>query len=78
MADCTVTLAGEDKTAVLAAGTPLAEALKELLSKKQRKQAVAFRFDGELHHPPFLISSYAEGTKRRLPELFRRVFSRTF
>ena len=49
MADCTVTIAGEDKKAVLSAGTPLADVLKDLLSKKQRKQAVAFRANGELH-----------------------------
>ncbi|MCA1764949.1 MAG: threonine--tRNA ligase [Desulfobulbaceae bacterium] len=49
MADCTVSIAGTDKKAAVAAGSPLSDALKELLSKKQRKQAVAFRSAGELY-----------------------------
>ncbi|MEN8142828.1 MAG: threonine--tRNA ligase [Thermodesulfobacteriota bacterium] len=49
MADFTVSITGEDKKAQVAAGTPLGESLKELLSKKQRKQAVAFRAGGALY-----------------------------
>jgi threonyl-tRNA synthetase len=49
MADCTVSIAGTDKRAAVAAGSPLSDALQDLLSKKQRKQAVAFRTDGKLH-----------------------------
>ncbi|MCK4839051.1 MAG: threonine--tRNA ligase [Desulfobulbaceae bacterium] len=49
MADCTVSVAGTDKSVVVAIGNPLSDSLKELLSKKQRKQAVAFRVNGELY-----------------------------
>ncbi len=49
MADFTVSITGEDKAAQVAGGTPLSESLKDLLSKKQRKQAVAYRADGELY-----------------------------
>lgn len=48
MADCTIALSGADKKAVVPAGTPFAEALKELVSNKQRKQVAAFRVGGEL------------------------------
>jgi threonyl-tRNA synthetase len=48
MADCTIALSGADKKAVVPAGTPLAEALKELVSNKLRKQVAAFRVGGEL------------------------------
>lgn len=48
MADCTIALSGADKKAVVPAGTPFAEALKELVSNKQRKQVAAFRANGEL------------------------------
>ena len=49
MADCTISITGEDKQAVVPAGAPLSDALKDLLSKKQRKQAVAFRSGAELY-----------------------------
>jgi threonyl-tRNA synthetase len=48
MADCTIALSGADKKAVVPAGTPFAEALKELVSNKLRKQVVAYRANGEL------------------------------
>jgi len=55
MADCTVSIAGTEKQAVVAAGSPVSDCLKELLSKKQRKQAVAFRAGGELHDLSFPV-----------------------
>ena len=48
MADCTIALCGADNKAVVPAGTPFAETLKELTSNKLRKQVVAFRANGEL------------------------------
>jgi threonyl-tRNA synthetase len=49
MADCTVSIAGTDINVVVVAGSLLSDSLQELLSKKQRKQAVAFRANGELY-----------------------------
>jgi threonyl-tRNA synthetase len=48
MADCTIALSGADKKAVVPAGTPFAEALKELVSNKLRKQVAAFQVGEEL------------------------------
>lgn len=48
MADCTIALSGADKKAVVPSGTAFAEALKELVSNKLRKQVAAFRVGGAL------------------------------
>jgi threonyl-tRNA synthetase len=48
MAECTVALLGADKKTLVPEGTTLAEALKELVSNKQRKQVVACRVNGDL------------------------------
>jgi threonyl-tRNA synthetase len=49
MADCKLSIAGTDKEVVVVAGSLVSDSLKDLLSKKQGKQAVAFRFNGALH-----------------------------
>ena len=48
MADITVSLAGGEKSVTCAAGTTFAEIVRGLVSKKQAKQALAVRTDGEM------------------------------